>query len=70
MARIVPLHPEPAVDPAGTLEAGLRTHLAIEAALRPWADSVLIAALWQCHDPTVRASILAELTERASRGAR
>lgn len=67
---IAALYPAPANDPpvapALTLEAGLRAFLAVEEALAPWADSVLIAALAGAG-AAERDAILAELATRGAR---
>lgn len=53
--------PEKPVDPAFTLEAGLRSYIAVEEALTPWAHSVLIDELVREQDPARREALIAEL---------
>lgn len=55
--------PEPPADPCATLEAAARSFLAVEAALKPWSDSTLIACLASA-DPWDREALLAELEAR------
>lgn len=62
-----PRAPEKPVDPAIRLEAGLRTFLAVDAALSPWSDSTLIACLFATHNDIERGAIIRELEERAWR---
>lgn len=66
MGKVIPFRTsgaEPPVDPNWTLEAGLRSYIAVEAAFTPWSDSTLIAGLVTAS-PAERAEIVRELEER------
>lgn len=60
------LAPEAPVDRGATLDRTSRAFLAVEEALNPWSDSVLIAALVDA-DPITRGELLRELEDRAKK---
>lgn len=60
---------EPPVDPNWTIEAGLRSYIAVEEALTPWSDSNLISRLAHATSEE-REIILAELEQRGPQVAR